>query len=262
MEKINFKSFDGLEIYGHLSQPSSKNPAPGIVLISGGIHGSVYNSSGDYDLLHIDIVRYLNEVGFATFIIDKRGSKGYGPEYMSHLDMCGKEVDDVIAGARYFKNLEGVLDNQITIHGTSRSATTAALAIAKSDIFNAGILASGFYDIYTQYKYEEVHRPEIFPTKQSLGDKTLKEIPYFQRSPINHINQITCPILLVCGLDDTIVLPERSKVFYERLIEEGKYAKMIHYEKFAHLKEYSYPSKPIGAKYWEDCLDFLKRIPK
>ncbi|HII15631.1 MAG TPA: hypothetical protein HA362_04930 [Nanoarchaeota archaeon] len=72
------------------------------------------------------------------------------------------------------------------MHGTSRGSTTAALAISRSPIFAAAVLASGFYDIYTQYRYEEKYRPQIFPTKQSMQGRDIRKFPYTERSPLNH----------------------------------------------------------------------------
>ncbi len=259
MEKIKFLSLDGLEVYGHLSIPNSHRPLHALLLISGGIHGGVLLEDNEYDPLHSAICDYLNKAGFITFIVDKRGSKGYGEEYKAHLDMCGREVDDIIAGGMFLKSLDSVIDGCIAVHGTSRSATTAALALTRSDIFNAAILASGFYDIYKQYKFDEIYRPEIFPTKQSMQAKDIEEFPYNARSPINHVDEINCPILLVHGNDDTIVSPERSIEYYERLKEKGKNVRIVFYEEFAHFKVYSYPSHPIGRKYWDECVAFLNR---
>ncbi|MBS3140255.1 S9 family peptidase [Candidatus Woesearchaeota archaeon] len=259
MKQIEFKSLDGLDIYGHLAIPKSDTPLPAILMISGGIHGGIYLPDGQYDPLHIAITRYLNDAGFATIIVDKRGSNGYGDEYKAHLDLNGKEVDDIIAGAKYLKSLDFICSNQIAIHGTSRGATTAALALTRTDYFKTAILASGFFDIYKEYKYEEQHRSNIWPTRQAIQGRNIEEIPYFERSPINHVGKIKTPILLVHGLDDDIVLPEFSEEYYHALKVNGNDVERITYAQFAHLKEYNYPSHPIGQKYWNDCLTYLRR---
>jgi len=262
MNIIWFRSSDGLEIPGHLSLAKNDNPAPAILMLSGGIHGSVYGRDGKYDPLHVAITDYLNEKGFTTFIVDKRGSKGYGKPFLNHLDMCGKEVDDVVAGADCLKGLEGVVGERLAVHGTSRSATTAALAITRTKQFNAAILASGFYDLKEQYEYEREHRPDIFPSRQSIQGREIEEIPHQQRSPINFAERIACPVLLVHGRDDTIVLPKNSTEFQRVLEQQGKDVEVKFYDEFAHLKEYSYPSHPVGKRYWEDCVNFLKRKMK
>lgn len=259
MKQIKFKSLDGLDIYGHLASPKSDTPLPAIVMISGGIHGGIYLSDGQYDPLHVAITKYLNDAGFVTFIVDKRGSKGYGAEYQAHLDLNGKEVDDIIAGAKYLKSVNSVCIDQIAIHGTSRGATTAALALTRTGDFKAAILASGFFDIYKEYKYEEKYRSNIWPTRQAIQGKTIEEIPHFERSPINHVKKIKTPILVVHGLDDKIVLPEFSEEYYQALKANGKDVESRVYTQFAHLKEYNYPSHSIGQKYWNDCLAYLRR---
>jgi len=259
MNLVWFKGSDGLDIPGHLSLAQVDRPAPAVLMLSGGIHGSVYGNDGEYDPLHVAIVDHLNKNGFSTFIVDKRGSKGYGEGYQSLLDMCGEEVNDVIAGSEYLNGLEHVIDGGLAIHGTSRSATTAALALTRTDDFNAAILASGFYNLKKQYEYERKFRSDIFPSRQSIQGKEIYEIPHWQRSPINFVNKVSCPVLLVHGLDDTIVLPENSVDFLHSLRASGKDAEMISYDKFAHLKSYSYPSHSVGKIYWESCINFLNK---
>ena len=95
--------------------------------------------------------------------------------------------------------------------------------------------------------------------RQSIQGREIDEIPHQQRSPINFVEKIQSPVLLVHGRDDTIVLPESSIEFQRALKREGKDVEIKFYDEFAHLKAYSYPSHPIGKKYWEDCVDFLKR---
>ncbi|MDI6737135.1 MAG: prolyl oligopeptidase family serine peptidase [Nanoarchaeota archaeon] len=258
MEQIKFRSMDELEIFGHLSIPHSTKPLPAVLLVTGGIHGGVFQEDGAYDPLHIEICNCLNNAGYATLIVDKRGSKGYGNEYMSYLDLCGREVDDIIAGGLYLKGLSQ-LNGRIAVHGTSRSSTTASLAISRSSIFAAAVLASGFYDIYPQYKYEEKYRSQIFPTKQSMQGKDIETFPYRERSPINHVGNVNCSVLLVHGKDDTIVPLERSVEYHNTLRRNCVDVELIIYEQFAHFKAYSYPSHPIGRTYWDECIRFLHK---
>ena len=259
MNEIKFKSLDGMGIYGHLSVPKQCKSFPALLLVSGGIHGGVKQKDGKYDPLQIEICKYLNDGGYITFIVDKRGSKGYGEEYQSQLELCGREVEDIIAGGNYLRSLDYVVDGNIGIHAISRSSTTVALALSRCSIFNAAILASGFYDIYKQYKFEEVNRPTIFPTKQSMQNKDIKEFPYKERSPINFIDDINCPILLLHGRDDPIVPYESSIEFFNKLRGKGKQVELILYNNFMHFKRYSYPSHPIGRKIWDDCITFLNK---
>ncbi len=263
MKKIEIKSLDGLKIYGHISFPENyiNRKCPAILFIPGGIHGSAYDkSSKRYDQLHISISNYFNKRGYITLILDKRGSKGYGKKYLKYLDCCGDEVKDIIAGGNYLKSLNKVDKNKIIIHGTSRGASLAALVLTKSNIFSAGILASGFYDIYKQYKYEEKNRRDIFPTKKSIQGKRIEDIPYKERSPINFVKEINCPILIVHGVDDAITPLIFSANFYEELKKARKKVDFIKYKKFAHLKIYSDPVHPSGKRYWHDVINFLKMV--
>jgi dipeptidyl aminopeptidase/acylaminoacyl peptidase len=263
MKKIIIKSLDGLRIYGHISFPNhfkKKKKYPAILFISGGIHGSVYDKEGKkYDVLHLSIVKYFNMRGYVTFILDKRGSKGYGKKYLKYLDCFGDETLDIIAGGKYLQSLQFIDKRKIVLHGTSRGAPLAALVLEQSDIFAAGILASGFYDLYEQYKYEEKYRKDIFPTKKALSGKNINQVLYKKRSPIHFVNKINCPILIVHGMDDLISPIKFSKEFYNRLKKNKKDVKFIKYKNFAHLKEFSYPTHPTGKRYWKDVIQFLDK---
>ncbi len=261
MKKIILRSLDGLKIYGHISFPESfrkERKYPSILFVSGGIHGSVYDSEGkSYDPLHKAIVKYFNKKGYITLILDKRGSKGYGKKYLRYLDCLGDEKLDIIAGGRFIKKLDFVDKKRIAIHGTSRSAPLVALVLEQSRIFSAGILASGFYDLLKQYAYDKKYRKEMSPTKKALAGKEITEVPHKERSPINFVNKIKCPILLVHGTDDFISPIKFSKEFYDELKKNNKKVKFIKYKNFAHLKEYSHPTHPTGKKYWGDVIKFL-----
>src|SRR3989338_879724 len=258
MEQINFLSTDGLEIFGHISSPKYHSPSHALLLISGGIHGGAKFDNGLYDPLHIEITDYLNSNGFLTFIVDKRGSKGYSTSYKRKIDFCGKEVDDIAEGGKFLKSLPELSDKSISIHGTSRGSTLAALIISRSNLFTSAILSSGFYDIRSQYEYELKNRPEMFPTNKVLNGRRIEDFPCDTLSPINLVDRVDCPVLIVHGFDDENVLLEQSTRYYERLRELGKRVRMITYPNLAHFKKYSFPSNPIGELYWKDCISFLK----
>jgi len=259
MKKVMFKSSDGLEVFGHLSLPESNGrQVPGVLFVTGGIHGGIRRKDGRYDPLHKRICQYFTERNFATFIVDKRGSRGHGEKYMSLLDFCGREIDDILAGATYFKEAANIQPGSLAIHGTSRGATAAALAISRAEIFDAAILSSGFFDILRQYKYDEVARPVDFPTKQVLQGVPIEEFPHTRLSPIHNVANVHCPVMIVHGLDDRVVPVEQSLTYYEALRVHTD-TKLVIYPNFAHFKLYSYPTNPVGRTYWEDCVAFLEK---
>jgi len=80
-----------------------------------------------------------------------------------------------------------------------------------------------------------------------------------ERSPINHVHRINTPVMIAHGLDDSIVLPSQSIAFHNALRNAGKESELFLYKDFAHLKEFSYPTHPVGKRYWEDCVKFLRK---
>jgi dipeptidyl aminopeptidase/acylaminoacyl peptidase len=260
MEEVKLKSLDGLNIFGHLSVPEKKNKKmPAILIVFGGVYAGVYNEDKKYDPLFISISNYLNKEGFVVFGLDRRGSHGHGRKYKGLLNLCGSEVKDIISAGEYIKKLDFVDKNKIAIHGASRGALASSLALSKTQIFKSAILISGFYDIKKEYEYEKKHMKRIL---LELIEKDFTNFPYAKRSPINHVKKINCPVLIIHGLKDKIVLPKRSERFYKILKKERKNVKILLYENFGHKREHNFPEHKIGRKIWKETIKFLNSTLK
>ena len=92
-EEVTFKSIDGMKIYGNLYRPKGKGPFPAIVRVHGGLHGQAQLRQQDY----------FADNGYVVLDVDYRGSEGHGKDYRNKLAMADKELDDVVAGAKFLQ---------------------------------------------------------------------------------------------------------------------------------------------------------------
>jgi dipeptidyl aminopeptidase/acylaminoacyl peptidase len=57
---------------------------------------------------------------------------------------------------------------------------------------------------------------------------------YDERAPIKHIEQLSCPLLLLQGLDDRVVPPNQATTMYQAALDNGVPAALILFEGEGH----------------------------
>ena len=212
-EDVTFKSVDGMKIYGYLYRPKGGGPFPAIVRVHGGVHGQAKLRNQDFFV----------DNGYVVLDVDYRGSEGHGKDYRNKLAMGEKEVDDVIAGAKYLQTLPFVQKNKLAVTGDSRGAYITYCALARPNPFKVAAAISGFTDLTKQYQYEE----QIAPNSMGI-QKLMRGSPYTSPdkfkdfSPVNFAGKINVPILLLHGNHDRLVLPEHAWKMDEELVKSQK----------------------------------------
>ena len=139
--------------------------------------------------------------------VNYRGSTGYGRAYREALNgQWGVvDVDDCESGAKYLV-AQGFADpNKLIIRGGSAGGFTALCALAFRKTFNAGASHYGVSDLAALAA--DTHKFESRYEIRLVGSEDL----YRQRSPIDHADNISCPVIFFQGLDDKVVPPEQSE---------------------------------------------------
>ena len=108
---------------------------------------------------------------------------------------------------------------RIAIRGGSAGGFTVLSAITRSSVFTAASSCFGVTDlkrlVRTTHKFESHYIGQLMGT-QDINDPVLDE-----RSPINHIEDIGVPLLLIQGSEDPIVPAEQATAMYEALKAAG-----------------------------------------
>jgi dipeptidyl aminopeptidase/acylaminoacyl peptidase len=133
-EEVTFKSIDGMKIYGNLYRPKGNGPFPAIVRVHGGLHGQAQSRRQDYFV----------DNGYVVLDVDYRGSEGHGKDYRNKLAMADKELDDVIAGAKFLQTLASIQKDKIAIMGDDRGAYITYSVIARPNPFKAAVAINGY----------------------------------------------------------------------------------------------------------------------
>jgi len=233
-EMITWKTSDGEEAHGFyyapvnpdFEAPEGELP-PLIVNVHGGPTSSVRPG------LQIPF-QYWTSRGFAVLDVNFRGSTSFGRPYRERLNgnWGVMDVQDCIDGAQYLIDLGRVDPRRIAIRGRSSGGFTVLNALASSDVFTAGASFSGIADLAklaeTNHKFES-HYDGIL-----LGTFDTSDPVWAERSPINHVAEITAPLLLLQGTADPVVPASQAQEMYEALCANGSAVTLKLYEGEGH----------------------------
>jgi dipeptidyl aminopeptidase/acylaminoacyl peptidase len=200
-------------VNGDFSAPTNEKP-PLLVKTHGGPTGAAGTA------LNLQI-QYWTSRGFAVVDVNYGGSTGYGREYRQRLNgQWGvTDVDDCINAAQHLVR-QGLADgNRMAIAGGSAGGYTALAALTFRDVFQAGASYYGISDLEAlardTHKFESRYLDTLIGPYPQMRDR------YQSRSPINFTQQISCPLILLQGLEDEIVPPSQAEKMYEAVRIQG-----------------------------------------
>ena len=166
-------------------------------------------------------IQYWTSRGFAVVDVDYGGSSGYGRAYRGLLNgQWGVvDVEDVIAAARHLAQAGRVDPKRIAIHGGSAGGFTVLAALSQSDVFAAGGDFYGVADLEALAR--DTHKFESRYMDGLIGPWPEARAVYEARSPINHLDRFTTPLLILQGADDPIVPPNQAHMIRDALRARG-----------------------------------------
>ena len=224
----SYPTSDNEESHGFYYPPSNTDYSRGmpdekpplLVMCHGGPTGA---TSTGFNLK----IQFWTNRGFAVLDVNYRGSTGYGRAYRQALDGAWgiKDVDDVVAGAQHLIK-QGLADpERIMIRGGSAGGYTVLAALAFHDLFKAGASYYGIGDLETLAR--DTHKFESRYLDTLVGPYPAEQALYQQRSPINHIDKLNCPVIFFQGLDDKVVPPQQAEAMVKSLEEKGLKVKYV-----------------------------------
>jgi dipeptidyl aminopeptidase/acylaminoacyl peptidase len=191
-------------VNGEFRAPTGSLP-PMITLSHG---GPTAFSAADFKIAY----QFWTSRGFAILDVNYSGSTGFGREYRDRLK--GRwgiiDVQDSIAGAVSMGTQQLADPARLAIRGGSAGGFTTLAALTNSDVFNAGISLSGIADLEALAK--DTHKFEARYVDSLVGPYPEERASYLERSPINHLDRLSAPILLLQGTEDTVVPPQQAEM--------------------------------------------------
>jgi dipeptidyl aminopeptidase/acylaminoacyl peptidase len=167
--------------------------------------------------------------GIGIIDLNYGGSSGYGREYRNRLRGQWGIVDVADAYTAALGLAEsGEADRaRLAIRGGSAGGWTALAAVTsgpgltgtKEAVFAA---ATSYYGVSDLRPFAvDTHDFESRYLDGLVGPLPEAEYLYTERAPVGHVTELTCPVLLLQGLDDPIVPPSQSEAIAADLAEHG-----------------------------------------
>ncbi len=229
-EPFDFESAGGRQSHaffyrptGHeLSGPPDEKP-PLIVMGHGG------PTSHTAPVLGLKI-QYWTSRGFAVVDVNYGGSTGFGRDYRQLLnDAWGiVDVEDCIAAAQKLAADGKVDGSRMAIRGGSAGGFTVLAALTGSDVFSAGTSLYGVADL--EALAADTHKFESRYLDGLIGPYPEAKSIYEERSPINHTDGFSCPLLVLQGTEDEIVPPNQSEAIVAALADKNIPHAAIYFE--------------------------------
>jgi dipeptidyl aminopeptidase/acylaminoacyl peptidase len=196
-------------VNGDFAAPAGEK-APLIVQVHG---GPTSQASAAFSLAN----QFWTSRGFAVVDVDYGGSSGYGRAYRQRLngDWGVVDVEDVIAAVRHLVELGWVDPVRVAIHGGSAGGFTVLAALSQSDVFKAGASFYGVADLGALAR--DTHKFESRYLDNLVGPYPEASAVYDARSPLNHLDGFTAPLIIFQGADDPIVPPNQAHMILDAL---------------------------------------------
>jgi dipeptidyl aminopeptidase/acylaminoacyl peptidase len=127
---------------------------------------------------------------------------------------------DCINAARYLAERGDVDPERLAIRGGSAGGYTTLNALTRHSVFAAGASYFGLADLEA-FATGGTHKFESQYLVGLVGRHPEEAETFRERSPISHVDGISCPVILFQGLEDAIVPPEQAEVIVEALERKG-----------------------------------------
>lgn len=218
---IEFPTEAGLTAHGFFYPPQNpdyeapENELPPLIVKSHG--GPTAAASTALSLS----VQYWTSRGFAVLDVNYGGSTGYGRQYRERLNKKWGivDVDDCVNGARFLVERGEVDGERLIITGGSAGGYTTLCALTFRNTFKAGASHFGVSD--AEALARDTHKYESRYLDGLLGPFPECRDIYFERSPINFPERLSCPVIFFQGLEDKVVPPDQAEKMAEAIRSKG-----------------------------------------
>ncbi|MGD9573770.1 MAG: alpha/beta fold hydrolase [Thermoleophilia bacterium] len=223
MTPVVITSRDGLPLHSYLTLPLDAEPRglPAVLVVHGGPWA---RDAWGYD----PQAQLLANRGYAVLQVNYRGSTGFGKSFThaAEKEFAGKMHDDLIDGVGWLV-AEGIADpSRVAIYGGSYGGYAALVgATFTPGVFAAAISVVGPSSLVTLVRsFPPYWRPLLASTWfRYVGDPDdpdqLADLE--ARSPLNKVDEIVAPLLVIQGANDPRVTKAESDQIVEALRARG-----------------------------------------
>jgi dipeptidyl aminopeptidase/acylaminoacyl peptidase len=180
-------------------------------------------------------IQFAANQGYMVLAPNYRGSTGYGKEFeqANLFDMGGGDLQDILAGVDWIKQTGHLDPKKIAVMGASYGGYMTMMAVTRApDIWAAGVPIVPFVNWFTEVEHEDAALRQS--DLATMGDPVKNKALYEDRSPINFVDQIKAPLLLLAGGNDPRCPKEETQQVVDAIKKRGGTVDYKIYEKEGH----------------------------
>lgn len=237
MYPVLIASSDGLNLVSYLTLPKDmdqggkpKKPLPLVVFPHGGPFK--VRDVHEYSPYH----QWLANRGYAVLSVNFRLSSGFGKQFVNAGNgQWGKRAhQDIIEAVKWCIDSKIADKDKVAVFGGSYGGYEALASLTFTpEVFTCAVSICGLSSLktvldkvpfYWEFPASPLSDKKVYFTKnafiKSMGGNPDKEdeVPYLQScSPLNHVDKIQRPLLLIHGANDPIVVASESDQIFEKM---------------------------------------------
>lgn len=229
-ELIHYETFDKRKIPAWFYKPAGRSDQlpPVIVYPHGGPESQTRPNFSS-------IFQYFVQRGYAVLAPNVRGSTGYGTAYLN-LDNTTKRMDsvtDLAYAAHWLRDEKQGDPKRLAVYGGSYGGFMVLAQVTfHPDLWAAGIDVVGICNFVTFLEktgaYRRAHREKEYGNLRDHKE-FLEKI-----SPINHVDKIKCPMMVIHGANDPRVPVEEAEQIVAALKKRNVPVEYLRYEDEGH----------------------------
>lgn len=244
---VHYPSRDGkytISAWAYMPYNIGRNDTyPAILWIHGGPAGQNLNGFNPF-------MQYILNQGYVVIAPNYRGSTGYGKdfEHANYMDMGGNDLQDNLAAMDFIRKTGYVDPKKLIVMGRSYGGYMTMMALTKApEMWAAGVAIVPFVNWFTEFQNEDPALQES--DRATMGDPVANKALWEDRSPINFIDQIKAPLILIAGGNDPRCPKSEAQQVADAIKKRGGTVQLKIYEDEGHA---------FGR--WENVVDHFKRV--